>query len=66
MKRVILIIADSMGCGEAPDAAAFGDAGSNTILHAAEGTPDFAIPNLRKLGITFGINSIRFMRPLQP
>lgn len=51
MKRVILIIADSMGCGEAPDAAAFGDAGSNTILHAAEGTPDFAIPNLRKLGL---------------
>ena len=51
MKRVILIIADSMGCGEAPDAAAFGDAGSNTILHAAEGTPGFAIPNLRKLGL---------------
>ena len=51
MKRVILIIADSLGVGEGPDAALYGDAGSNTLLHAAEGTEGFAIPNLRKMGM---------------
>ena len=50
MKRVILMIADSLGIGEAPDAALYGDAGSNTLLHAAEGTEGFAIPHLAKLG----------------
>ena len=51
MKRVILIVADSLGVGEGPDAALYGDAGSNTLLHAAEGTEGFAIPNLRKMGM---------------
>lgn len=51
MKRVILMIADSLGVGAEPDAYRYGDEGSNTLLHAAEGTPGFAIPNLQKLGI---------------
>ena len=51
MRRVILIVADSLGVGEEPDAALYGDTGSNTLLHAAEGTEGFAIPNLRKLGM---------------
>ena len=32
MKRVFLIVLDSVGMGEMPDAAEYGDAGSNTIL----------------------------------
>lgn len=36
MGRAFLIVLDSVGCGGAPDAAAFGDAGSNTLGHIIE------------------------------
>ena len=49
MKRVILIVLDSVGCGAAPDAAEYGDEGSNTIL-AASKSPYFHMENMRKLG----------------
>ena len=51
MKRVILIVMDSYGAGEAPDAAQYGDAGADTFLHVAEGTPGFQIPSLCRLGL---------------
>ena len=51
MKRVIWIILDSVGMGEAPDAAAFGDAGSSTIPHTWEYNKGLNIPNLLKLGL---------------
>ena len=35
MARAFLIVMDSAGCGGAPDAAAFGDEGSNTLGHIA-------------------------------
>jgi phosphopentomutase len=35
MPRVFLIVMDSVGCGGAPDAAEFGDAGANTLAHIA-------------------------------
>lgn len=50
-KRVILMVMDSLGVGEAPDAEKYGDLGADTFRHAAEGTPGFSIPNLRKLGM---------------
>ena len=50
MKRAIWIVLDSVGMGEAPDAAAFGDEGSSTIGHIMEKYPDLKIPNLRSLG----------------
>ena len=50
MKRVIWIVLDSVGMGEAPDAAAFGDEGASTIGHIMEKYPDLKIPNLRSLG----------------
>ena len=49
MKRVFLIVLDSVGIGEMPDAADYGDAGSNTIK-AASMSPYFSMPNMRKLG----------------
>lgn len=50
MKRVFLIVLDSVGAGEAPDAAAFGDVGAHTLRRIS--TSDrFAIPTLRSLGI---------------
>ena len=50
MKRVFLIVLDSVGCGEMPDAADFGDAGSNTLAAAAK-SPYFHMPNMKKLGL---------------
>lgn len=50
MKRVLLIVLDSVGIGEMPDAAAYGDAGSNT-LKAASKSRYFDLPNLRRLGL---------------
>ncbi|MDO4331644.1 MAG: phosphopentomutase [Eubacteriales bacterium] len=50
MKRVFLIVLDSVGIGEMPDAAAYGDAGTNT-LKAAASSPYFHMPNMAKLGL---------------
>lgn len=56
MKRVFLMVLDSVGIGEMPDAAAFGDAGSNT-LRAASQDRHFAMPNMGKLGL-FNIDGV--------
>lgn len=50
-KRAVLIVLDSVGIGELPDAADFGDLGSHTLGHIAEAVPDFEIPNLRAYGL---------------
>lgn len=55
-KRVILMVLDSVGIGEMPDAAEYGDAGSNT-LKAASTSSYFAMPNMRKLGY-FNIDGV--------
>lgn len=60
MKRVILMIADSMGVGAEPDADRYGDAGSNTLLHAALNTPGFEIPNMSRLGLGNILNPADF------
>lgn len=49
-KRVHLIVMDSVGIGEAPDAEQFGDAGSHTLKHTLEGF-DGKLPNLEMLGL---------------
>jgi phosphopentomutase len=51
MPRVFLFVMDSFGVGGAPDAAAFGDEGSNTFTHIAENAT-FEIPNLVALGLS--------------
>ena len=48
MKRVFLIILDSLGIGNAPDAASFGDAGANTLRRIAIG---LSLKNLSALGL---------------
>lgn len=50
MKRVFLIVLDSWGIGEAPDAAAFGDSGANTLASCAA-APEFHMENLISLGL---------------
>ena len=49
MKRVFLIVLDSVGIGEAPDAADFGDVGSHTV-YAASADDHFYMPNMKQLG----------------
>ena len=55
-KRVFLIVLDSFGIGEEPDAAKFGDHGVNT-LRSVSGSPAFAAPNLTQLGL-FNIDGV--------
>ena len=50
MKRIFLIVLDSLGIGEAPDAAIFGDTGTNTLKRISA-SKNFHIPNLIKLGL---------------
>lgn len=50
MKRVILMVMDSLGVGALPDAQMYGDAGSDTLGHIREQYPGLDIPNLRNLG----------------
>jgi phosphopentomutase len=51
VKRVILIVLDSVGVGELPDAGAFGDEGSNTLANTAEAVGGLSLPHLEKLGL---------------
>ena len=50
-KRALLLVLDSVGCGAAPDADKYGDAGANTLGHIYERVPGFSLPNLEQLGL---------------
>ncbi|MFG6494308.1 phosphopentomutase [Fictibacillus sp. UD] len=50
-KRTFLIVMDSVGIGEAPDAEKFGDKGAHTLGHIAEKMNGLSVPNLEKLGL---------------
>ena len=49
--RALLLVLDSVGCGHAPDAAAYGDAGADTLGHILAAQPSPALPALRSLGL---------------
>lgn len=49
--RVVLVILDSVGIGEAPDAAAFGDVGAATLPHIAQAVGGLSLPFLQSLGL---------------
>mgnify|MGYP001179367386 FL=1 len=50
-KRIFTIVIDSFGAGEMPDAAQYGDEGTDTMGHNSQNVDEFTIPNLQKLGI---------------
>ncbi len=50
-KRAVLIVLDSVGCGELPDAAKFGDEGSHTLGHIAQTVEGFDMPHMKALGL---------------
>ena len=49
--KITLLVIDSFGIGELPDAAAYGDTGANTALHICERIPGGKWPNLKRLGL---------------
>lgn len=51
VKRVALLIMDSVGVGELPDAEQYGDSGSNTLANTAKAVGGLNLPNLGRLGI---------------
>ncbi len=67
MPRAILLVMDSVGCGGAPDAAAFGDSGANTLGHiiqaCAAGRGEVGrsgalhVPNMARLGLGAAIRA---------
>jgi phosphopentomutase len=51
-KRIFIIVMDSVGIGEAPDAGKFGDKGADTFGHIAEKMNGLNMPNMGKLGLS--------------
>src|SRR5512146_1397024 len=51
IRRGIVIVLDSVGIGEMPDADAYGDAGSNTLANTARAVGGLALPNLAAMGL---------------
>ena len=51
INRVFLIVLDSVGCGTAPDSAAFGDHNPNTLGHIAQSIPGFKLPVMQSIGL---------------
>lgn len=51
MNKIVLIVLDSVGIGALPDAAEYGDEGSNTLKNIYGALDNFSLPNLEKLGI---------------
>lgn len=60
-KRVCFIVLDSVGIGEAPDAAEFGDLGSHTLGHILDRV-DIKLPHLQQMGL----GNIAAIPPLNP
>ncbi|GAX61684.1 phosphopentomutase [Candidatus Scalindua japonica] len=51
VNRVIVVVLDSVGIGQLPDAHKFGDVGSNTLVNTAKAVGRLNIPNMERLGI---------------
>ncbi len=51
MKRVIIIVLDSAGIGQMPDADKYGDRGANTLGHICRAVEGFKLPHLQKMGL---------------
>lgn len=50
MNRCFLVVIDSLGVGEAPDASLYGDVGANTLANVSNAVGGVDLPNMEKLG----------------
>src|SRR5438552_923810 len=51
IRRVFVVVLDGVGAGELPDAAQYGDTGSNTLAHTAEAVGGLRLPTMGSLGL---------------
>ncbi|WP_418792550.1 phosphopentomutase [Phosphitispora sp. TUW77] len=51
MKNITILVIDSLGIGELPDAGEYGDKGSNTLTNTSKAVGGLQIPNLQKMGL---------------
>jgi phosphopentomutase len=50
-RRALVVVLDACGCGALPDAASYGDAGTNTLAHVADAVGGFSLPAFERLGL---------------
>ncbi|MGC4017099.1 MAG: hypothetical protein QM755_21690 [Luteolibacter sp.] len=50
-RRALLIVLDSVGCGGAPDASVYGDAGADTLGHLFERVAGLELPHMASIGL---------------
>lgn len=50
-RRALILVLDGVGCGEAPDSAAYGDSGSDTIGNVSRAVGGLRLPNMARLGL---------------
>lgn len=65
-RKALVVVLDSVGIGHAPDAAAYGDAGANTLGHILEHVPNLRLPNLRRIGLETALASAAGQIPPTP
>jgi phosphopentomutase len=53
IKRIMVLVLDGVGAGEAPDAAQYGDAGSNSLSNTARAVGGLQLPNMEKIGLGY-------------
>lgn len=63
-KRIFTIVVDSLGAGALPDAADYGDAGTDTLGHISQTVDEFHIPNLQKLGMA-NLHPLKQVEPVE-
>lgn len=63
MAKFIIVVMDSVGIGALPDAALYGDEGSDTLGSVIKAYPDIKMPNLAKLGLC-RISALPCSRPV--
>lgn len=63
-KRVFVVVMDSVGIGEAPDAEKYNDVGANTLRSIAEHMDGLHMPNMAKLGLG-NIHELRGIEPVE-
>src|ERR1041385_2647522 len=51
VRRILIVVLDGVGAGELPDAAQYGDVGSNTLAHTALAVGGLNLPNMGRLGL---------------
>ena len=63
-KRIFTIVMDSLGVGALPDAAEYGDVGTDTLGHISQSREEFRIPNLQKIGMA-NLHPLKQVEPVE-